>query len=99
MGKKIRLGNCGACEGFVLVDIAGDTVAPLLEECRRCGVPIDGDSVVDVPLLEATTEDGDVVCDDCGERWADGAFDGMIDELGGCPDCKPVVYGSLPADG
>lgn len=100
MGKKIRLGNCRQCRGFVLVDIADDTVTPLVDECRHCGVQIDGSSVVDVPLIGADRDEGEdaVVCDNCGEHWEDVEFVIVIDELGGCPTCKPTVYESLSAD-
>lgn len=100
MGKQIRLGNCTECDGFVLVDIADDTVVPLVDECRHCGLPMEAASVVDVPVLQAGDDEVDatVVCDNCGERWEDGDVRNVIDELGSCPSCKPSVYGSLPAD-
>lgn len=102
MGKKIRLGNCSSCDGFVLVDIADDTITPLVDECRHCDAPIDGSSVVDVPLIagdtDATDEAETAVCDNCGERWEGGDVAIVIDELDGCPSCKPAVFGSLPAD-
>lgn len=100
MAKKIRLGNCEACEGFVLVDIAGNSVTPIDEACRHCGADVDRDSVIDVPLTtSAMTEDAaDVVCDDCGERWPEEVFIDAIDERDGCPSCNPDAYESLAAD-
>lgn len=100
MEKKIRLGNCEECEGYVLVDIADDRISPLLEECRHCGAPVDESSVIDVPLTATARDraDADAVCDNCGDRWEDADFRTVIDELGGCPSCKPDAYGSLPVD-
>lgn len=100
MGKKIRLGACRDCNGFVLVDIADDSITPILEECRHCGVQIDRSSVVDVPLIGADLdEEADaVVCDNCGERWEDVDLGIVIDELDGCPTCNPAAYGSLSVD-
>lgn len=102
MGKKIRLGNCSSCEGFVLVDIADDTITPLVDQCRHCDAPMDGSSVVDVPLIaggpDEPIESDAAVCGDCGERWEDGDVVILLGELDGCPSCKPAVFGSLPAD-
>lgn len=99
MGKQLRLGNCGECDGFVMVDVAEGTVAPLFDTCRHCGVELDGRSILNVPLLEADRGDvPSVTCDNCGERWEDVEIGVAIEEVGGCPSCKATAFGTRSAD-
>lgn len=99
MGKQLRLGNCSECGGFVMVDVAEGTVAPLFDTCRHCGVELDGGSILNVPLLEADRGDvSSVTCDNCGERWTAADVATVGDELGRCPSCDPTVDGPESAD-
>lgn len=99
MGRKIRLGNCEDCDGFVLVDVAGDGVDPLSETCRHCGGDLRDETVRDVSVIQDDAGTAAAECDNCGASWPERLSDEVIDALGGCPACKPDAYGTLSADG
>lgn len=74
-----------------MVDISGDNVSPLLEECRHCGEPLDAESIVDVPAVEAGAGGARPVptCENCGTRLSDDALDAQGEDLDGCRSCEP----------